>query len=569
MKKLFLSLLLVFITLISAVADDGPKAVIIFDASGSMWGQIQGKTKIEIAKKALENVVQDWNSKIKLGLTVYGHRKKGDCNDIESLIPVGKIDKNRMITIVNKIQPKGKTPIARSLKKVSNELKYTEDKATIILISDGKETCDSDPCAVAKELEQKGIDFVTHVIGFNVDKKTDKQLECIANATGGEYFSAKNATALNSAMKSIVKKVEKVEPKPKSTPTPKDTLELSCSEKDGGKWVTCGYAIYQDEEGKAGKHIATYRSYKNKIAKAQLSIGKYILKSTYNKFKKETPFEIKAGEVTKLHIVFGETSTVEITASETKNGKWINASHAIYEDDDGKAGRWRASPNSSKKKAGTSRLPVGKYILKSTYNEFKKETPFELKAGEVTKLHIIFTQFSIGAKCNDINTKVNYEIYAKSGRMVYEKRLVCSKSFQISLDEGDYSVEGKTQKGTKEEKFTVGGNNNKRVILDFTNIDNHKDLIDADNQNSSSTKEEEAMRKKEEIEKVAKKGNKLVKEIDNKSSEEIKKAGDLINVLGGLVQGLNQQVQGKQKKEKTKEDKEFEDMSKNLDMFTK
>jgi len=70
MKKLFLSFLLVFVSLVSAVADDSPKAVIIFDASGSMWGQIQGKTKIEIAKKALENVVKEWNPKVELGLTV-------------------------------------------------------------------------------------------------------------------------------------------------------------------------------------------------------------------------------------------------------------------------------------------------------------------------------------------------------------------------------------------------------------------------------------------------------------------------------------------------------------------
>lgn len=37
---------------------------------------------------------------------------------------------------------------------------------------------------------------MTHVIGFNVDQKTDKQLECIASATGGEYFSAKNAPSM-------------------------------------------------------------------------------------------------------------------------------------------------------------------------------------------------------------------------------------------------------------------------------------------------------------------------------------------------------------------------------------
>ena len=167
MQKWFIGFVLVFATLFTNVmAEDNPRAVIIFDASGSMWGQINGKAKIEIARDALKNVVKEWNPNVELGLTVYGHRKKGDCNDIETVIPVGKVDKNNVIRTVMAIKPKGKTPISRSLRKVADEIKYTEEKATIILISDGKETCDPDPCGTAKELEKEGIDFVTHVIGF-------------------------------------------------------------------------------------------------------------------------------------------------------------------------------------------------------------------------------------------------------------------------------------------------------------------------------------------------------------------------------------------------------------------
>ena len=160
MKKIFLGFVLVFATLFTSVmAEDTPRAVIIFDASGSMWGQIKGVSKIEIARDALKNVVKEWNPDVELGLTVYGHRSKGDCNDIETIIPVGKIDKNRVIKTVMSIKPKGKTPISRSMRKVADEIKYTEEKATIILISDGKETCDPDPCGTAKELEKEGIVF--------------------------------------------------------------------------------------------------------------------------------------------------------------------------------------------------------------------------------------------------------------------------------------------------------------------------------------------------------------------------------------------------------------------------
>jgi len=202
------------------------------------------------------------------------------------------------------------------------------------------------------------------------------------------------------------------------------------------------------------------------------------------------------------------------------------------------------------------------------YHRFKKETPFEIKAGETTKLHIQFNKFILGSKCNNKNTKIHYEVYAKSGRLVIEKSEKCSDKIKLTLDSGDYTVEAKLKDIKKEAKFTIGGDSNK-LILDFTDIDNHKDLIQADSPNSNSEKEKEALRKKEEIEKVVKDNEAVIKDIDKKSAEEIKKAGALLNALGGLIQGINQQSTTEPKEKKSTTDKEFEDMSKNLDMFTK
>ncbi|MEA3492683.1 MAG: VWA domain-containing protein, partial [Campylobacterota bacterium] len=395
MRRFLLSFIVVFMTLSTGLyAEDNPRAVIIFDASGSMWGQINGVTKIEIARDTLKNVVKEWNPDVELGLTIYGHRSKGDCDDIETVIPVGKIDQNRVISTVMEIKPKGKTPISRSLKRVAEEIKYTEERATIILISDGKETCDPDPCGTAKALERDGIDFVVHVVGFNVDKSTDRELECIAAATGGEYFSAKSAAALNSAMKVIAKKVEVAKPEPKPKPVAKElknNLEATASEKEGGKWIKAYHRIYRAENGqKSDKQLTSVNSTKKDAGITKLPTGHYILQSEYNKFKKLTPFEIKAGEVAKVHAVMGETGTVEIIASETKGGEWIKAGNYILYDDDGKPGKPVTSAHSSKKEAGVARIPAGKYIVRSNYNKFKKLTPFEIKPGEVTKVNIVF-----------------------------------------------------------------------------------------------------------------------------------------------------------------------------------
>ena len=64
------------------------KAAIILGGSGSMWGQIDGTAKISIAKTVIEGVVEDWDSGIEPGLIAYGHRREGDCSDIEVISPV-------------------------------------------------------------------------------------------------------------------------------------------------------------------------------------------------------------------------------------------------------------------------------------------------------------------------------------------------------------------------------------------------------------------------------------------------------------------------------------------------
>ncbi len=465
MRSRLLVLLILLLTLLTA--KESPKAVIIFDASGSMWGQIDGKAKITIAKDALKKIINGWNPNIELGLTVYGHRKKGDCNDIQSLIPISKIDKSKLLKAVSSIKPKGKTPISRSLKMVAKELQTTEDKATIILISDGKETCDLDPCLTVKELKDKGIDFVTYVIGFNVDKNTDKQLSCIAKATGGEYFSAKNASALNQALKEVVKKVEK-RPVSKKVPTGGKVF-VSASETEGGKRVTATCKIYNEDNSRDWSIYP--RKKEDSMSYRELPVGKYSLNCKYNAFKKENiPFEIKAGKTTKVHIIFGQTGKVFVSASEKEGGKRVTATCKIYNED--KSRDWSIYPRKKEDSMSYRELPVGKYSLNCKYNAFKKENiPFEIKAGKTTKVHIIFGQTGkvfvsasekeggkwINAECRIYNEDKSrdWNIYprrSKDSSMGYRK-LPVGKYFlnceYNSFTKKDIPVEIKANKTTK------------------------------------------------------------------------------------------------------------------------
>jgi len=185
------------------------RLMFILDASGSMWGQVDGTAKIAIAKEVLTELVRDLPDDAVVGLVAYGHRRKGDCGDVEELISLGPLDRNRVIEIVQGLSPKGKTPITLSVQKTVDRIRHVEEETTIILVSDGKETCGGDPCALVRELRQAGIRFMLHVVGFDVTEEERLQLECMAEAGGGEYYTAKTAHEFRAAARKAVQKTKK------------------------------------------------------------------------------------------------------------------------------------------------------------------------------------------------------------------------------------------------------------------------------------------------------------------------------------------------------------------------
>lgn len=188
-----------------------PQMMLVLDASGSMWQRIGNKEKILIAREVVGEILDDWEPGTELGVVAYGHRRKGDCDDIETVVPVGPVDVETIRRTVNRIQPKGKTPLSAAVLKAAQDLRYTEEKATVILISDGKETCGMNPCSVGEELEKSGVDFTAHVIGFDISEEEREQLQCLAQATGGQYFDAREAEELKVALSQAVEQV-KIQP---------------------------------------------------------------------------------------------------------------------------------------------------------------------------------------------------------------------------------------------------------------------------------------------------------------------------------------------------------------------
>ncbi|WRH61044.1 MAG: VWA domain-containing protein [Fuscovulum sp.] len=196
------------------------KSIIVLDASGSMWGQIDGRAKLEIAREALAGVLAGIDPATELGLMAYGHREKGSCSDIELVVPPGPGTAQAISDAAAGMKFLGKTPLSEAVRQAAAELRSTEAKATVILITDGIETCDADPCALGNELEASGVDFTTHVVGFGLTAEEGKTVACLAENTGGKYIEAKDASSLSDALKTTVAVAE---PEPEPAPAPEPT----------------------------------------------------------------------------------------------------------------------------------------------------------------------------------------------------------------------------------------------------------------------------------------------------------------------------------------------------------
>ncbi len=185
-------------------ATNTPGVYVILDGSGSMWGQLpDGTHKITAAKEVVRGFTAGDYEGRELAFRVYGHRRKGDCSDSELVVPFADPSTaiSRMATFAEGVNPKGKTPISRSLRAALAD--FGERSGEIILISDGIETCDEDPCSLVREWRARNVDIRVHVIGLGLEDKERTAMECIAEAAGTEYRDAQSAAELAAGLKEI------------------------------------------------------------------------------------------------------------------------------------------------------------------------------------------------------------------------------------------------------------------------------------------------------------------------------------------------------------------------------
>jgi von Willebrand factor type A domain len=269
LKPYAVALAVLVATIVSTGASAQTNVELIIDDSGSMAQRIVGGRKIDVAKQVFSGLIQDLPPDSQIAVRTYGRQEvytKRDCHDMELMTPFGPNTPSRVLPGVQALKPNGMTPIAASLEEAAKDFVGKDGQNNIIvLLSDGEEDCNGDPCAAAQRVHDAGIHLQVNVIGLNVLPKERTQLQCVANAGGGKYYDAKNANELKVAASEVKERIVSTPGPPTlvptSSPTPAKAAEGLYGEaiRGGDSFnspvpIPTGKLFHLDHDQQAGKY---------------------------------------------------------------------------------------------------------------------------------------------------------------------------------------------------------------------------------------------------------------------------------------------------------------------------
>jgi Ca-activated chloride channel homolog len=372
----------------AAGAEPSASVVLVLDASSSMLGKIGKASKMSVARDVTHELIGSWDTQLNVGLTAYGHRRSKDCNDIEAVVPLGPLNPESFNAAVDGLKPKGKTPLAAAIKNAADQLGYAQRKATIIVISDGIENCGGDPCAVAAELEKKGIEFTAHVVGLgSISAAESKQLACIAEKSGGEYRTAKDASALKEALGGLVQQVEQeggLRPpvvgasgaslRQLSEQT-SGNVKILAVRTPGGVPLKTVWRIWNADKSKRVDGIDQKTSASFKLPPGQYRLVAEASDAQSGNAAADLPFEVGPGKNHVLELAYN-SGRVRFATFQFEGGPAIDSVFRVYPD-----GGKQLSGAADYRKRPDFELMSGKYVLTVELGNAKVTRSFEVQPG--------------------------------------------------------------------------------------------------------------------------------------------------------------------------------------------
>ena len=188
----------------TAKASSRKNLLIVLDLSGSMNLPLGKSTRIGVARQVLGDVITRVPDDFNVGLRLYGHRygsrETQTCTDSQLVVPIGKLDRARITQTVAGSRARGETPLVYSVLEAAKDL-TAAGGGSIVLVTDGEESCGGDFAAATAALKAQGIDVRLNIVGFTLSgDKVRQPLAARSGATGGSYYTAADGAALTRAL---------------------------------------------------------------------------------------------------------------------------------------------------------------------------------------------------------------------------------------------------------------------------------------------------------------------------------------------------------------------------------
>ncbi len=177
------------LTVLRGAGGPAPAVEVIFDASGSMGRALpSGEQRIAAARRAIERLVGEvLPDGTEFALRAFGHISPSSC---ESRLDVrlAPLDRAAAVAAVRAIEPKllSQTPLADALAAVAQDLAAARSSRTVILVTDGEESCGGDPAGAVAALKAAG-QIELAIVSLGLEPAAQATFEALAAGVGASY----------------------------------------------------------------------------------------------------------------------------------------------------------------------------------------------------------------------------------------------------------------------------------------------------------------------------------------------------------------------------------------------
>ena len=317
-----------------AGAQSSPAAVVVFDGSGSMWGNLgtERGSKFDLAREAFRQSFANVSREARVGLVSFGHRRKSDCSDVEVIAAPDVGAAERLPPLIDKLNPRGKGPLVLALREAAKAVPPGAP-GSLILVHDGPDNCQQDPCAAAAEIAKANPGLAIHVISVGLEPADAQRMSCVAKATRGKMFEVSDALSLSASVAEAVRlaNLDRSTPstraKPGGPPPPAPAgepaaatgpsgLRLSAELASGGPVLTAPVA-WRIKRADAEGEVALEKSAAE--VSENLPAGSYVVLARYGLVSAQATVEVARKGPTVARFTL-QAGTIKLAAKANKNG---------------------------------------------------------------------------------------------------------------------------------------------------------------------------------------------------------------------------------------------------------